>query len=205
MRYLVVGDGRSGKDTVASIIAEYLGETERDETTATSWVIFEEMIKEYPDLSYQDRLSNRIQWRDWGVALKEKHGQCFLLERCFLRSAVVTGTRTLTELASAREKWGDDLVVIYVDRDVPLDPTNEITIADCDYVIKNRSTLSDLHNTIASWFMKWIESKQEADIHRTTIEQVLGIHPNEVDPELRNIGKIINFSFLYGSKNKPAS
>lgn len=139
------GYGRSGKDTAA--------EWFRDHTNLVfmggcSWTAREYMAKRLGadegrvitvDEAYARRHEDRMKWYTYMNEYR-KDDPARLIQDCLDHSDIVCGVRDRAELLAAKEAGLLDLI-IWIDRDVPVDPTVTYTVDDCDMVIRNFGTL----------------------------------------------------------------
>ncbi|NIN68084.1 MAG: hypothetical protein GTO63_25935 [Anaerolineae bacterium] len=71
-----------------------------------------------------------------------------LIRDCLSHSDIVCGPRDKAELLAAKGEGLIDLIV-WVDRDVPEDPTVTYSIDDADIVVRNRGTLLQYEERLA--------------------------------------------------------
>ena len=139
----IVGYGRAGKDTCAewlnaNTVLRYAG--------GCSWVARHHMAKTLgltPEEAFLRRHEDRRFWFEEFNRLREKY-TTLLIRLCLEESDLVCGVRSGIELAAGRNEGLIDLVV-WIDRDVPVDPTVEFSVADADIVVRNDRTIDDFY------------------------------------------------------------
>ena len=147
------GHGRSGKDTGA--------EWARDHTIlrfkgGCSWTALKYMAKRLSEdegrvvteeEAYKNRHMDRMKWYTYMNQYREGDPSR-LIRDCLEHSDIVCGVRDGKELTASKEKGLLDLI-IWVNRDVPNDPTVTYTRDDCDIVVDNTSTLEAYYQKLA--------------------------------------------------------
>lgn len=146
------GYGRAGKDTSA--------EWFRDNTClqfkgGCSWTARQYMANRLSeDLGrlvtvaevYDRRHEDRMKWYNYMNEYR-KDDPARLIRDVLKHSDLVCGVRDRAELLAARDTGLLDLIV-WIDRDVPVDPTVTYSIDDCDIVIRNHGTVPELHRRL---------------------------------------------------------
>lgn len=146
-----VGYGRAGKDTAA--------EWFRDNTPlryagGCSWTARHYMAEKLgvsPEEAYRRRHENvemRQLWYEELNKYREKDA-ARLIRDCLEHSDIVAGVRDREELFAAKREGLLDLIV-WIKRDVPVDPTVTYVETDCDCTIHNSSDLSSFYSKLAS-------------------------------------------------------
>jgi hypothetical protein len=82
-------------------------------------------------------------WREELDKLRERD-PALLVKMVLRESDIVCGIRAKIEFEAAKALGLIDLS-IWVDRDVPVDPTLSFGVDDCDMVLRNHSTVEDLY------------------------------------------------------------
>lgn len=142
LRIAICGHGQCGKNTVSEwfenrTILRYTG--------STSWYAAQEVFArmqelgiEYSSLEqcYEDRGTHRQIWAD---VIDQMHTEdkTILCRRCLEDQDVINGIRRRDELIASREAGLLDLI-IWIDRDVPNDPTQDYGPEICDISVLNR-------------------------------------------------------------------
>lgn len=159
MKLGIVGLSRCGKDEAASFLASITG---LRYTAGTSWwarhLVFKSWQKFNDDTGgcppiyldadecWRDRHSYRGYWAR--VIGKYNEGDPIRLYRdCLAEQHFLTGVRWLHEYRACREANLCD-AWLYIDRPGCVDPTCEITAADCDFTIHNHGTLEEFHDKL---------------------------------------------------------
>lgn len=141
-RIAISGPGRSGKDEAA----EYLKRHGFRYSESTSCVITREIARQ-TGLSFEEchakRHEHRGRWYHVGNQLREKD-PAHLVREVLKTGNVVVGVRDGIEMRAAREKGLVDLVV-WIDRDVPPDPTLTYGTELADIIIPNHEGLPEFH------------------------------------------------------------
>lgn len=146
MKILVVGKGRAGKDESCAIIERLTGL--RNAGTFSKYlapfVAAELGVSEAE--AYAKRHEHRMEWFRIGNEMRAAD-PCRLCRLAFAAGDVSGGVRGLPEIEAIRREGLADLIV-WVERDVPDDPTMEFGREYADCVIDNTGTLADLE---AKW------------------------------------------------------
>lgn len=142
------GHGRCGKDSAA----EWL----RDNTLLTfkggcSWTALPYVAGRLgisTEEAWATRHDNRMEW--YHICNEYRKDDPSRLIRDVLKhSDLVCGIRDRKELVDAKEKGLIDLI-IWIDRDVPCDPTVTYTIDDADIVIRNNGDLDSFYKKLGN-------------------------------------------------------
>jgi hypothetical protein len=143
----LIGHSRSGKDTAAewlrdNTILRYKG--------GSSYQACEYVAGKL-GLSWQDAWRTRHERKDEWFKLLNEYRQddiTKLVRACLTHSDIICGVRDRDELLKCRAEGLLDLI-IWVDRQVPDDPTLTIKKEDCDIVIENNSTFASYYIKLA--------------------------------------------------------
>jgi len=145
-RIVVVGHGRSGKDE-SLVIIERLTNLRSAGTLSkylTPFVALEQGVTE--EQAYATRHENRALWMRVGNAMRA-NDPSILARMAFQHGDVTGGVRGRPEIEAIRAERLADLIV-WIDRDVPVDPTMEYGPEYADVRIDNNGSLADLE---AKW------------------------------------------------------
>lgn len=163
MKIAIVGPGRSGKDEMAIRLA---GTTSLRYSRSTSEVIAPHAAKRLGlsvKEAFRRRHEDRELWYRIGVELRADD-PAFLAREVLKDGDIVVGVRDRLELETTCDEGLVDLVV-WIDRDVPPDPTLTYGVDLADIIIPNRWELADFHRRIdrlaATWGVRQ-ESNQTA-------------------------------------------
>lgn len=144
----ICGPGRSGKDTAANWFARH---THLRFGRSTSEIIAPyaaERLGRPVDVAFAHRHQNRVFWFNVGNELRATD-PAFLVRECLKGGEIVVGMRNRSEVLAVRSERLVDLVV-WIDRDVPTDPTMEFGPAECDVIVQNRGTLDEFEDRLAA-------------------------------------------------------
>ena len=155
MKIGICGDGRSGKDTAAEFLRDEFGlrYTHGTSRWAASlvWANLNNRGFNYQTLDdcYAERHKYRKKWADIIGAFNASE-PTRMYRNCLQNQDVLVGIRWRSEFLACRaanlcDAW------LYISRPGTSDPTNEITPADCDYVIRNDGTLDQFREKLRLW------------------------------------------------------
>jgi hypothetical protein len=148
-----VGYGRSGKDTCADWLRENTSLVYEGGCSWTARAYMAGRLSEdegklvTPDEAYARRHEDRDKWYRYLNEYREGD-PTRLVRDCLAHSHVVCGIRDREELLGAKAEGLVDLV-IWVDRDVPVDTTVTYSIDDCDLVLRNRGSKAELYSRLS--------------------------------------------------------
>jgi hypothetical protein len=153
MKLAIVGPSRCGKDVAARWFAEH---TPLRYSKSTSQVIAPHAAARL-GLSAEEAFARRHEDRDlWfklGCELR-RDDPAYLAREVLRDGDLVVGVRDRAEMeATIREGLVD--LVIWIDRDVPVDPTLTYGRELADVVIENRWSLADLHRRLDRLASTW--------------------------------------------------
>jgi hypothetical protein len=165
MKFLILGHGRHGKDTVA----EYLRDTHRVTFVSSSLFLADLVVRPaliehglvYDSLEacYEDRVNHRELWRD---IIAEYNGEdpARLAQAVLAVSDCYVGMRTDREYLAARPLFD---VIFWVDasaRGMPNDPSMTIPFRSDEMVlIDNNGSLAETHAQMDMWMRSvgWVK------------------------------------------------
>jgi len=147
----ICGHGRSGKDT-ASIFLQVHSTLRYEGSTseAAAKLCFTQLHAKYGYTSveeaFADRHSHRLEWAEiiWDY---NKPDGIRLYEDMIKSSDILNGIRRKGELDALRQRYAA-LLVIWIDREVPTDPSLEMTKDDADIIIPNNGTILEFHSRL---------------------------------------------------------
>jgi len=166
MKIAVCGHGRCGKDTVSNWFDYSTSLCYHESTSqAAAALCFSQLREKYGYITveeaFDDRHNHREEWAQIIWAHNEPDG--LTLYRGMLdTSDILNGIRRAGELQAVLAHQMLDLT-IWIERDVPKDPSCEITIDDCDIAIPNNGTLEELYQRLER-FSK-VTGLFEPDVH----------------------------------------
>ena len=148
MRLAIVGPGKSGKTTASRWLAEHTPLRYAGSTSAAA----AEVVCNHPTMRgryatqeecYADRRNRRQEWRD--IILEYNQPDGLRLYREMVReSDILDGIRDARELQACRDAELVD-VVVWMQRDVPTDPSLGFAPQVADYVIENNGSFEQLY------------------------------------------------------------
>lgn len=148
----VCGPGKCGKDTVCEWLRD---NTSLIYTGSTSLYACKEVMEhmkdvgidyDTPQMCYDDRDNHRQIWADV-INDMNKENKTKLYARCLNEQHILNGIRNQEEFIACRSSGIIDLS-IWIDRDVPNDPTMGYGSELCDIVIENKMDLISLFSRL---------------------------------------------------------
>lgn len=146
-KLLIVGMGRSGKDTALDYLASITTLRNAGTTSKylTKYVARELGVSE--EKAYAERHQNRQFWKDLGDSIRQ--GDPTLLIREALAEGDMTGgVRDVIEIAGAREEKLFDLIIWVQNDRVPVDPTVTFGPEHCDVIVQNNGALQEFYEKL---------------------------------------------------------
>ena len=148
-RLLIVGHGRSGKDTAAEILhgagLTYAG--------SLSWFALPFMakrLKQPLQIAWERRHEHRMAWYH-GCNELRREDPLFLVRLALAEANVVTGLRDIAEITAAKEENLFD-EILWVERNgTPIDPTLTYGKEQCSDVVFNNGTLAEFKENLLAW------------------------------------------------------
>ena len=151
MRLAIVGPGQSGKTTAARWLSEHTPLRYVESTSAAAAKVVcshPSMRDRYDSLEacYADRRNHRQQWRDIILEHNQPDGLRLYREMAE-QNDILDGIRDARELQACRDAGLVDAAV-WIQRDVPADPSLGFGPEAADYVIDNNSTFEELYRQL---------------------------------------------------------
>jgi len=152
MQIVICGHGRCGKDTASQWFMEHTRLRFHESTSeAAAQLCYQRLREKYGyysvEQAFEDRHNHRKEWAEIIWAYNEPDG--LTLYRDMLEANdILNGVRKASELEALRTHLLVDLV-IWIDRDVPNDPSLEMDSSVADIIIDNNGTLADLHQKLS--------------------------------------------------------
>lgn len=156
MKLFIVGPGRHGKDTVAEIIKGHLGL----DFISSSLFVAEKACRpwleqrygiEYPnlDVCYSDRINHRLKWRE---AIETYCGRDLerMSREMFEEYDIYVGIRRRKEFLASRYLADLSIWVDAGDRITEDDESLDIRPTDCDIIIDNSTSISELERKVGN-------------------------------------------------------
>lgn len=142
----IVGNGRAGKDTAAEYLRDHTKLRFNGGCSWTGRLYVAERLGISPEEAWNTRHARRMEWY---TLLNEyrKTEPHRLVKDVLSHSDIVCGVRDGSEMKSAMEHGLFDLVV-WIDRDVPPDPTLTFGPDVADIVIQNHWSVEAFHHRL---------------------------------------------------------
>lgn len=142
-----LGMGRAGKDTAAEYFCLVTGLTYAGSSSSMVLPIIADSIGIPPEQAWEERHQNRKFWIEWCHAFRHDD-PALLVKMCLGAGDVVVGVRGKIELHTVQQARLIDYSVWVDNPRVPVDPTVEFGVADCDFSIPNHGGVTDLYRRI---------------------------------------------------------
>lgn len=142
----VLGRGRAGKDTSAKYMCVKTGMTYIGSSSNFLLTFVADLTGLEPAKVYADRHKNREFWISVGHAIRA-HDLSLFARMILAKGDLAVGLRGREEIHGCITSGVVDYL-IWIDRNVPDDPTMEIGAADCDIVIPNQGAYVDLYRRL---------------------------------------------------------
>ena len=144
MKLAICGRGRAGKDEAAKWFNE--NTTVRYSGFSTSAVITPYAAKRLgisEEEAFRRRHEDRMLWYKIGNELRE-HDPAFLARQTFERGDIAVGIRDANEMQAVLDEELIDLA-IWIERDVPPDPTLTYGPEFCDVIVLNTGEIEAMY------------------------------------------------------------
>lgn len=146
-KLLLVGYGQAGKDSAGEWLQENFN-CKFGGSTSFYLARHVARITGQPEQQcYEARRQNRDLWWRIGRELRDNDPGC-LIREALANGNVIAGVRDKCEVVAAREQGLVDVIAWIENPNVPVDPTMEFTMADCDLVIPNMSDLQAFYSRL---------------------------------------------------------
>ncbi len=142
-----LGMGRAGKDTSAEYFCHKTGLTYAGSASSMVLPIIADSIGVDLDTAWAERHNNRQFWIEWCHAFRHDD-PALLVKMCLGSGDVVVGVRGKLELHEVQQQRLIDYSFWVDNPRVPVDPTVEFSVADCDFSIPNYGGVTDLYRRI---------------------------------------------------------
>lgn len=157
LKIAICGHGRAGKDLSGEILRDL---TTMRYVAGTSWfaagLVYEAWgWNLYPSIRgcWEDRHSHRQKWAEL-IGEYNREDPVALYRRCMEDQDMLTGIRWRHEFEAVKAANLVDLW-IWIERDVPPDPTMEFTKEECDITIENNGNPYELARKLRSLAKTW--------------------------------------------------
>lgn len=145
IRILIIGDGGSGKDTLAELLFQAMDLKYQSSSRAALDIFLYDILCQTIGYSskeeaYADRYNHRLLWKAC-ICTYNRKDPAKLCRKILERHNIYTGLRSRKEFNAAKHLFD---LILWVDRDVPEDLSNELKSSDAHYVVDNTGTLEDL-------------------------------------------------------------
>lgn len=150
MKILILGDMRSGKDTLGELLNKHFGMTFKSSSEmAMELFIFDEIADQFGystmEQCFEDRVNHRTLWYKM-ICGYNKNDRARLTKEILKEYDCYVGMRDLEEFNASKELFD---VIIWVDASKRLgtdENTNKIPMSAADMVITNNGTFEDFDN-----------------------------------------------------------
>lgn len=142
----IVGTGRAGKDTAGEFLSKEFKLMPAKSSSLNALPLVAHMIGISPADAYAERHEHRPFWIEACNQLRADD-LTRLARWCLGACDLAIGLRGDTEFAAVM-KFGVCDLSLWVERDVPKDPTVEFTREDCDVVIDNHTSLERFYERL---------------------------------------------------------
>ena len=148
MNIAICGPGRAGKDTTALWFRDHTAlKYVRSTSEAAAELCYEKLkpVLGYASVkaAFDDRHAHRVDWANIIWDYNKPDG--LRLYRDMLKEGnILNGIRRAGEIRALQDGNYIDLT-IWIDRDVPNDPSCEMTADDADIVVRNYGSFDDLY------------------------------------------------------------
>ena len=147
MKILILGNMRSGKDTLGELFKEYFGMTYKSSSEMAMEIFLFDMLKEkhgYETMQecFEDRVNHRQTWY-LSICDYNKYDKARLAKDILEGHDCYVGMRDLEEFNASKDLFD---VIIWVDASKRLgtsEYTNKIPVGEADMVITNDGTFED--------------------------------------------------------------
>lgn len=142
----VLGMGRAGKDEAGLFLAKEFGLQAPKSSSLNALPFVAHMIGIDKKQAYAERHQHREFWIEACNQLR-KDDLTRLARWCLGQCDFAIGLRGAKEVPAVVSEKVVDLTV-WIDRDVPTDPTVEFTSKECDFVVQNHWSLEEFHTRL---------------------------------------------------------
>jgi dephospho-CoA kinase len=147
MKILILGNMRSGKDTLAELLNEYFGMTYRSSSEMANELFIYDTIKDeygYQSIEecFEDRVNHRSLWYKL-ICFFNKEDKSKLAKAILKENDCYVGMRDLEEFEASKHLFD---IIIWVDASKRLgnsEITNKISIEDAHIVVHNNGTFEE--------------------------------------------------------------
>lgn len=165
-KILLVGSGRAGKDTFGPMLARAMKLTFAGTTSKYLSPYVAKKLGVSEEEAYNRRHESnemRMLWYETGNEIREGDAG-LLVKEAFKHGDITGGIRAVEEIQAVKEKGLADLVV-WIERDVPVDPTMTFGPGWADLIVTNNGTEAELNRKaerLASLYWKgWDAAVEE--------------------------------------------
>lgn len=167
---MIIGNGGSGKTTFATALRDAGGPDFRDSSRfAGGRAVWPTLQHELGYQSYEECFADRSNHRErWGQLIADycRDDPARLATEIYRSAQVYVGMRKYREFLSTVHLFNP--VVIWIDRHVAVDPSNELRPTDAHIVLHNSGDLRDLERQAAVWASVTQLAAESPDVPRAT-------------------------------------
>jgi hypothetical protein len=155
MRLAIIAPGNSGKNEASLFLRDEYGLRYRESTSEFAAHFVRPALARigihYPSdrACWLDRRNHRQFWCD-EIERFHRHDKARMYRQMSETHDIIDGLRKRSDLDACRAEGIVELA-LWIDRPDCIDPTCEITPADCDVVIRNHGTLEEFKAELRRW------------------------------------------------------
>ncbi|UPT53071.1 deoxynucleoside monophosphate kinase [Synechococcus phage Yong-M3-232] len=165
MKFLILGHGRHGKDTVAEYLRDRHGIAFRSsslflaETVVRPALVAHGLVYDTLDACYEDRVNHRCLWRDIILAYNG-NDKARLAKAILAVSDCYVGMRSIEEYRAARRLFDAVMWVDAAARGMPEDPSLTIGFEPDMILIDNNGSLDETYRQVDDWMrvLSWVRN-----------------------------------------------
>lgn len=156
MLLMLCGMARGGKDHAAEYLSKHIGLDFRGSSKMASELFLYDILKEKynyssPEECFEDRINHREEWYEL-IFEYNLEDNIRLVKDIYSISSTYVGLRSYNELEVAKEYYGNNLLVIWIDASerVSPEPKESCTVVkeQADIIIENNGTIEEFEKKL---------------------------------------------------------